>query len=87
VVRLLYSFAVPVIAGIAVFTGGGVGLVVVLVVGVVGTAGVTGGCDVVGVVGVPAGGGTGDDGFGVGVLTQRRTLTRTIRPCRRTMRP
>ena len=62
-------------------------VVVVLVVVVAGTVGVTGGCDVVGVVGVPAGGETGDDGFGVGVLTQRRTLTRTIRPCWRTIRP
>ena len=42
------------------------------------------------VVGVPL----GDDGFGFGFgvgfgfgLTQRWTLTRTIRPCRRTIRP
>jgi hypothetical protein len=51
-------------------------LVVVVVVVVVGdgTVGVTWGCDVVGVVGVPGVAGTGDEGFGLEALTQRRTL-------------
>jgi hypothetical protein len=62
-----------VIVGSAVFTGGGGG-------GGDGTVGdgdvavgVPGGCGTVGVVGVPADG-TGDDGLGLGFLTQRWTL-------------
>ena len=47
--------------------------VVVLVVLVV-LVEVPAGCAVVGVVGVPGAAGPGDDGFGLGVLTQRWTL-------------
>jgi hypothetical protein len=49
-------------------------VVVVVVVVSDGMVGVTWGCDVVGVVGVPGAAGTGDDGFGLGTLTQRWTL-------------
>ena len=51
--------------GVGEGVGDGDGAVVVVV---------PGGCGVVGVVGVPARGGAGDDGFGLGVLTQRWTL-------------
>jgi hypothetical protein len=76
---MLPSTALPVIPGATVFSGGGTGVGEGVGDGV-GAVGVTGGCDVVGAVGVPAGGATGDDGFGLGVVTQRWTLMYTIRP-------